>query len=85
MTKKMISGIEALATTIAKDASKAEKLSEKIDALRVLTPFYTLLRKKTEEQNGEEVTMADLKAQMDEAEHGGQGEIQHRRGRRADA
>lgn len=84
MTKKMISGIEALATSIAKDAAKAEKLSEKIDALRVLTPFYTLLSKKTEEQNGEEVTMDDLRAKMEKAD-GGEGAIQHRRGRRPDA
>ena len=80
MTKRILSKIEQLATKVADEAFLSEKLSDKIDALKVVIPIYTLLQKGTAKAKEEgETTMAGLQAELEAAENG--REVQHRRGR----
>ncbi len=79
---KILHKIEQLAAKTADEALvTGSKLGEKIEALKVLTPFYTILKKA--EGKGEEpddTTMAGLQAELEKAESNG-SEVQHRRGR----
>jgi len=43
--KQTAAAIEQLALTVAESAVKAKKLRDQVEALRVLAPFYTVLKK----------------------------------------
>ena len=85
MTKKILSKIEKLATCTADEAVSSGKLGEKIEALKVLSPIYTLLKKEQGRYRDpdDDTTMAGLQAELEKAENG--SEVQRHRGRRADA
>lgn len=78
------SDIEKLAQSIAKDAMKADtSLQDRIDALKVLTPYYTALtkQKKAPADDDGEPTFADLTRQIEEHANG-TPEVRTRRGNR---
>jgi hypothetical protein len=78
VTKKILEKIEKLATKTADEAFSVDvKLGDKIEALKVLTPIYTLLKKADSRQEEvDETTMAGLKDDLEKAEHNG-SEVQH--------
>jgi len=84
---KILHKIEQLATKVADQALGKDTLpGDRVEMLKVLTPFYTLLKKaEAKVEEPDETTMAGLQAELEKAEENG-SQIQHRRGRkRADA
>ena len=68
--------IEKLAQQTAKEALKDNTpLQSKIDALKVLSPYYSALKKidSKEPAESDEPTMGDLRRQLDAAEENGHG------------
>jgi hypothetical protein len=83
VTKHILTKIEKLATKTADEAFASGKLGEKIEALKVLSPIYTLLKKaEGRHEEPDDTTMAGLQADIEKAEN---GKVQSSRGRRPDA
>jgi hypothetical protein len=84
MTKQILTKIEKLATKVAEEALTSGKLPEKIEALKVLSPIFTLLKKaEGRREEPDDTTMAGLQADIEAAEEN--GKVQLSRGRRQDA
>jgi hypothetical protein len=80
---KILHKIEQLATRVADQALNGDtSAGDRVETLKVLTPFYTLLKKaEAKVEEPDETTMAGLQAQLEEVEQNG-SEIQRRRGRK---
>ena len=80
----VLSDIEKLVETTAKQAlEKDTSIQSRIDALKVIAPYYGALKKAAgkDPDESDEPTMGDLRRQLDEAEengHGGSERIQAR-------
>lgn len=55
---------EKLAEQIATEAQKAENLPDKVDAMKVLQPYYALRKKHRPANPGEEGTMDGLRRRI---------------------
>jgi hypothetical protein len=73
-TMTTLSDIEKLVQTTAKNAlEKDTPLQERIDALKVIAPYYTALKKAAGQEpaeGGDEPTMDDMRSQIEESGNG---------------
>jgi hypothetical protein len=65
--KSVVDDIEKLVADVAKEAlSSKTSLQEKMDALKLLAPYYTALKKKgkTDDETSDEPTMGELRNRL---------------------
>jgi hypothetical protein len=65
--KTVVDDIEKLVADVAKEALSGNKnLQEKMDALKLLAPYYTALKKKgkTDDEASDEPTMGELRNRL---------------------